>query len=230
MDEPFKRIRMDIVGPLPRSSSGKRFILVYATRHPEAIALRTVDANPAAEELLRVFTRVGIPEEILTDKEANFTSQLLAEVYRLLQIKPIRTTPYHPQTDGFVERFSHTLKSMLRKAANEDGKDWDRLLPYLLFAYREVPQASTGFSPFEILYGHRVRGPFDILRESWKASKKSSESIVSYVLNMQERLAKLRYILHENLAGAQALQKHSTIVTPESARGPNVGTPSHKHQ
>ena len=225
MDEPFKRIAMDIVGPLPRSSSRKRLILVYATRHPEAIALRTVDANPVAEELLRVFAlrtvdanpvaeellrvfaRVGIPEEILTDKGAKFTSQLLAEVYRLLQIKPIRTTPYHPQTDGLVERFSHTLKSMLRKAANEDGKDWDRLLPYLLFAYREVPQASTGFSPFELLYGHRVRGPFDILRESWKASKKSSESIVSYVLNMQERLAKLRYIVHENLAGAQALQK-----------------------
>ena len=104
MDEPFKRIAMDIVGPLPRSSSGKRFILVYATRHPEAIALRTVDANPVAEELLRVFAQVGIPEEILTDKGANFTSQLLAEVYRLLQIKPIRTTPYHPQTDGLVEQ------------------------------------------------------------------------------------------------------------------------------
>ena len=107
MDEPFKRIAMDIVGPLPRSSSGKRFILVicdYATRYPEAIALRTVDANAVAEELLRVFARVGIPEEILTDQGANFTSQLLAEVYRLLQIKPIRTTPYHPQTDGLVER------------------------------------------------------------------------------------------------------------------------------
>ena len=96
---------------------------------------------------------------------------------------------------------------MLRKAANEDGKDWDRLLPYLLFAYREVPQASTGFSPFELLYGHRVRGPLDVFRESWEASTKSSESIVSYVLSMQERLAKLRNIVHENLADAQAVQK-----------------------
>ena len=162
MDEPFQRIAMDIVGPLPRSSSGKRYILVicdYATRYPEAVALRTIDANAVAEELLTFFSRVGVPEEILTDQGTNFMSQLLSEAYRLLKIKPIRTTPYHPQTDGLVERFNGTLKAMLKKAASEDGRDWDRLLPYLLFAYREVPQASTGFSPFELLYGHNVRGP-----------------------------------------------------------------------
>ena len=153
---------MDIVGPLPRSSSGKWYILVicdYATRYPEAVALRTIDANAVAEELLTFFSRVGVPEEILTDQGTNFMSQLLSEAYRLLKIKPIRTTPYHPQTDGLVERFNGTLKAMLKKAASEDGRDWDRLLPYLLFAYREVPQASTGFSPFELLYGHNVRGP-----------------------------------------------------------------------
>ena len=210
MDEPFKRIAMDIVGPLPRSSTGKRFILVicdYATRYPEAIALRNIDANTVAEGLLQFFARVGVPEEILTDQGTNFTSQLLAEVYRFLHIRPIKTTPYHPQTDGLVERFNRTLKSMLKKAASKDGKDWDRILPYLLFAYREVPQASTGFSPFELLYGHHVRGPLDILKESWEASTKSPESVVSYVLTMQERLAAIRDVVHENLQNAQTTQK-----------------------
>ena len=156
MDMPFRRIAMDIVGPLPCSSTGKRYILVicdYTTRYPEAVALRTIDANTVADELLAFFARVGVPDEILTDQGTNFTSQLLAEVYSLLQVKPIRTTPYHPQTDGLVERFNGTLKAMLKKAADEEGRDWDRLLPYLLFAYREVPKASTGFSPFELLYG-----------------------------------------------------------------------------
>jgi len=210
MGEPFKRIAMDIVGPLPRSSSGKRYILVicdYATRYPEAVALRSIDANNVAEELIKVFARVGVPEEILTDQGPNFISQLLSEVYRLLHIKPIRTTPYHPQTDGLVERFNHTLKAMLRKTAAEEGKDWDRLLPYLLFAYREVPQASTGFSPFELLYGRCVRGPLDVLKESWEASTKSSESVVSYVLTIQQRLAKLRDIVRDNLKDAQDVQK-----------------------
>ena len=181
VDVPFKRMAMDIVGQLPRSSSGNHFILVlcdYATRYPEAIPLRTVEADRIAKEPVKVFARVGVPDEILTDQGTNFTSQLLQEVYRLLKVKPIRTTPYHPQTDGLVERFNNTLKSMLQKAASAEGKNWDDLLPYLLFAYREVPQASTGFSPFELLYGRQVRGPLDILKESWEASPKSSESII----------------------------------------------------
>ena len=86
-----------------------------------------------------MFARVGVPRKILTDQGANFTSQLLREVYHLLKVHPIRTSPYHPQTDGLVERFNQTLKLMLRKAASEDVKDWDKLLPYLLFAYCEVP-------------------------------------------------------------------------------------------
>ena len=210
MDEPFQRIAMDIVGPLPCSNSGKRYILVvcdYATRYPEAIPMSSIDANHIAEELVKLFARVGVPQEILTDQGTNFTSQLLQEMYRLLCIKPIRTTPYHPQTDGLVERFNHTLKAMLRKSATDEGKDWDKLIPYLLFAYREVPQALTGFSPFELLYGCHIRGLLDILRESWEASSKSSESIVSYILDMQEKLAKLREVVQENLEEAQSVQK-----------------------
>ena len=72
---------------------------------------------------------------------------------------------------------------MLRKTAVQ-GKDWDKLLSYLLFSYREVPQASTGFSPFELLYGRSVRGPMDVLREIWEAREDSEESVVSYVLLM----------------------------------------------
>ena len=181
IEEPFHRMAMDIVGPLPRSRSGNKYILVlcdYPTRYPEAIPLRSIEAERIAEELVKVFARVGVPREMLTDQGSNFTSQLLCEVYQLLKVQPIRTSPYHPQTDGLVERFNQTLKLMLRKAAHEEGKDWDKLLPYLLFAYREVPQASTGFSQFELLYGRQVRGPLDVLKESWEASRRSGESVV----------------------------------------------------
>ena len=96
---------------------------------------------------------------------------------------------------------------MLRKVAKEEGKDWDRFVPYLLFAYREVPQASTGFSPFELLYGRPVRGPLDVLKETWEANKKSDESVVSYVLTIQEKLAKLSELVQQNLKNAQQKQK-----------------------
>ena len=124
MSEPFSRIAMDIVGPLLRSRSGNKYLLVlcdYATRYPEAVPLKSIDAESVAEELIKVFARMGVPQEILTDQGSNFTSQLLVELYRLLQVRPIRTSPYHPETNGLVERFNQMLKSMLRKAVTETG-------------------------------------------------------------------------------------------------------------
>ena len=128
-----------------------------------------------AEQLISVFSRIGIPREILTDQGNNFMSQLLAELFRLLNIHPIVMSPYHPQTDGLVERFDQTLKSMLCRFADEEGKEWDKIIPYILFTYREVPQATTGFSPIKLLFGHNVRGPLDVLREQWESAEKCGE-------------------------------------------------------
>lgn len=118
--------------------------------------MKTIDAENVAEELVKLFVRVGIPAEILTDQGSNFTSQLLTELHQLLPIRPISTTPYHPQTNRIVELFNQTLKAMLWKATVQDGKDWDLLIPHVLFAYREVPQSSRGFSLSELLYGREV--------------------------------------------------------------------------
>eukprot|EP00731_Ephydatia_muelleri_P025636 Em0017g719a len=191
--EPFRRVAMDIVETLPRTKSGNRYILVmsdYATRYPEAVPVKAIDVEHIAEELVKIFARVGIPEEILTDLGSNFTSQLLAEIYQLLHVHPIRTTPYHPQTDGLVERFNKTLKEMLRKVAADDGANWDKWVPYLLFAYREVPQDST-----------------DILKESWKEPNKCGDNVVSYVLAMQDKLATMAEMVKGNLERAQQKQK-----------------------
>ncbi len=171
------------------------------------MALKSIDAEKVAEELVQIFSRVGIPKEILTDQGSNFTSKLLTEIYRLIHVSALRTSPYHPQTDGVVERFNQTLKEMLRKTATEKGKDWDRLLPYVLFACREVPQESTGFSPFELLYGREVRGPLDILREEWEPSDTTDASVASHVLHMRERFEKMSEVVHENMEAAQKRQK-----------------------
>ena len=101
--KPFQRIAMDLVGPLPRSKNGNRFILTicdYATRQSP---LPSTEAPRIEKELLKIFIQVGISEEVPTDQSANFMSGLLGEIYRILQIKRIHTTPYHPQT-GWVGR------------------------------------------------------------------------------------------------------------------------------
>lgn len=110
---PFRRVAMDIVGPLVKSSTGCQYILVlsdYATRFPEAFPLRTITAPAVLRALVQFFSRVGIPDEILTDQGTNFTSRLMQLFNQQLGISAIKTTPYHPQTDGLVEWFNQTLK------------------------------------------------------------------------------------------------------------------------
>lgn len=210
IDTPFTRMAMDIVGPLERSKRGYRYILVvcdYATKYPEAFPLKAIKARQVADCLVQLFSRVGLPREVITDQGTNFLSLLLKQVYQLLGIKGIRTTPYHPQTDGLVERFNQTLKNMLRRFVSQTGADWDQWLPYLLFAYREVPQASTGFSPFELLYGRQVRGPLDLLREQWEGPSDGKRSVVQYVVEMRQRLEEMTALAQENMQKAQRNQK-----------------------
>lgn len=181
---------------------------LLATKYPEVFPLKSVKAKAVASCLVQFFSRVGFPQEILTDHGNNFMSKLLKDVYQLLGIRGLRTTPYHPQTDGLTERFNQTLKQMLRKFVDDTGSDWDQWLPYLLFAYRKVPQASTGFSPFE-LFGHEVRGPLTLLKEMWEGPPRGKEAlnVVSYVLQMREKLAKMTVLAQEHMAAAQLKQK-----------------------
>jgi transposase InsO family protein len=147
---------MDIVGPLSRTKAGNKFILTIvddATRFPEAYALKSCDAENVANALMDMFSRVGVPRTILTDQGTKFTSQLLKQLYDFLKIRGITTSPYHPEANGKTERFNGTLKSMLKKLCSERDVEWDVMLPYVLFAYREVPHEETGYSPFELLYG-----------------------------------------------------------------------------
>ena len=92
---------------------------------------------------------------------------------------------------------------MLKKFVSRNQKDWDQYLPYLLFAYREVPQETTGFSPFELLYGRRVRGPLDVLREEWIGDRGTAVPVATHVIEMGERLAEMAQLVSEHAAKSQ---------------------------
>ncbi|CAM4464267.1 unnamed protein product [Caretta caretta] len=144
---------------------GHKYILIivdYTTRYPEAVPLWTATAPAIANELLKIFARIGQPHEILTDQGTNVTLRLMAELCPLLNIHAFKTPVYHPQIEELVEWFNGTLKSMME----DNLQHWDKLLPALLSAVREVPQASTGLFLFELLYGRQPQGILDLLRET----------------------------------------------------------------
>ena len=135
IDEPFRQNVMDVVGPLSKTRKRNQYILAlcgYATRYPEAFPLRTFTALVVAEKLIERFARYGIPKEILTDQDINFTSQLLQSLYELLGVKAIKTSLYHPQTDELVEHFNQMLKSMLKRVLAEESHSWD-LMDYMYY-------------------------------------------------------------------------------------------------
>ena len=111
-------------------------IVDFATKYPEAVALPRIETERVAETLLDVFSRVGFPTEILSDKGSQLTSDLMKEVCRLISLKQLFTTPYNPKCNGLCERMNGVLKSMLKKMCQEKPKDWDRYLSAVLFAYR----------------------------------------------------------------------------------------------
>jgi len=155
---PFSVMCVDIVGPI--SPPSDRYILTtidMSTRFPEAIPLKDINTSTVAEALLEIFSRVGLPEKVHSDRGSQFTSEMMHEVCRLLDVKQSTTTPYHAMGNGIVENFSKTIKNLLKKVAAEKPKDWHRYLGSLMFAVSDTPQDSTGFTPFELLYGYRVR-------------------------------------------------------------------------
>ena len=129
--------------------------------------MKGIDTIECAEELVNIFSRIGIPQGILSDRGSQFVSDLMREISRLLSVRQLQTTPYHAHCNGFVERWNGTLRRMIQKMAAEKPSDWDRYIPALLFSYREVAQASLVFSPFELVYGRSVRGPMSVLRDIW---------------------------------------------------------------
>ena len=209
IDEPFSRVIIDCVGPLPKARSGNQYLLTImcaATRFPEAIPLRNIKAPTISKALIKFFTHYGLPKEIQSDQGSNFTSGLFRQVVKELGIKQITSSAYHPESQGALERFHSTLKTMMRAFCLENEKDWDEGVHLLLFAVRESVQESTGFSPFELVFGHQVRGPLALLSEQW-TNKDTHVSLLDYVVKFKERLHRACSLAKENLEAAQSKMK-----------------------
>ena len=164
---PMERLALDILGPLPTSNLGNKYILIvadYFSKWIEAFPMPNQEAHTVAELLVKeVVCRFGVPLLIHSDQGRNFESAVFTEMCQLLGIQKTRTTAYHPQSDGMVERFNRTLEDQLAKFVDYHQRDWDEHIPYLMLAYRSAVHESTGCTPAKVVFGRDLRLPIDLL-------------------------------------------------------------------
>ena len=206
---PFQVVAMDWIGPLKTSRSGNKYILVLTdlyTKWVEAWATYDHTALTTASLFVEEFiTRFGAPKKLLTDRGNHFVNNFFTEVNKLLKIEKVETAPYRPQTDGQTERFNRTLIQMLAAYTSRGQEDWDQHLPYVLFAYRTSVHATTGFSPFALVYGRDAICPWDTL-ESYRFSK-LAPAPAEWMADIKSRLQQANEVATENIQKAQQKMK-----------------------
>ena len=207
--EPFTKVAFDLVDPLPKSRSGFRYILTAMclyTKFPAAVPLKRVDNTSVLEALFEIFSAYGLPQVLLTDQGSVFTSKLTAAMCKEFKIQKLQTSPYHPQSEGALERWHASLKGMLKRSEC-DIKLWDRQLKYLLFAYRSTPHCTTGFAPFTLMFGRDVRGPLDMLQEAWLQKESEPVLVHEWLANVKNKLSAMSEVVGEREKVAKAKMK-----------------------
>ena len=169
---PMERVAVDVLGPLPRTDAGNQYILIaqdYFTKWPEAFPIPDQQAMTVAEVLVsQFFTRFGVPVELHSDQGRNFEAETFQETCRLLGIHKTRTTPYHLESDGMVERFNQTLENGLSMFVNEHQTDWDKHIPLLLMASRTAEHGTTKITPSRMMFRREIKLPIDLWADSQK--------------------------------------------------------------
>eukprot|EP00731_Ephydatia_muelleri_P006147 Em0003g395a len=200
---PMQLVAVDILGPLPESRRGNRYILVagdHFTHWMEAYAIPNQEAETVAQKLTEeLFFRFSPPEQLHSDQGRQFESELVAQICKILNISKSRTTPYHPQGDGLVERFNRTLLDMLATTAERKPFEWEDHLQRVCFAYNTSVHPTTGYTPFFLMFGRQARLPLDLMTGTGGSKDRSYGE---HAQNLKESLQDA-YDTVRNTAGMQ---------------------------
>ena len=131
---------------------------------------------------------MAFPNKIISDQGLNFESELIANLCEVAGVQKLRTTPYHPQTNGQCERFNSTLLNMLGTLTPEQKKDWKIYVPAMVHAYNCTRNTATGYSPYYLLFGREPRLPIDLEFGLKRGNQQSPPSKSTYVTQLRRRL------------------------------------------
>jgi transposase InsO family protein len=201
--EPWELLSLDITGPHPVSRQGFVYILTmqdHFSKWAEAVPIRRHTAPIVARAVFEhIFMRFGTARRLLTDQGPEFESDMLAELCRLMRIDKARTTPYHPQCNGMIERFHRVLNTMLAKVIDDDQRDWPDHLPTVMAAYRASVHEATGFTPNSLILGREARLPVDLVYGLPPDRGQDAKSYNDFVDERVERMSQDFQMVRENL-------------------------------
>ena len=205
--KPFYQVGMDVMGPLPMTMSGKRYIVIAVDHFTKWVEIRALESNDAQSIASffheDVICRYGVPEILTTDQGSEFVNELLTILTNTYHIRHIKTTAYHPQGNGQVERMNKTIKDILSKCVPKT-KDWSHYVHAAAYVVRTSKSASTKYSPAELLTGRKFRQPFDSRSQS---PPPEIPDLESYADQEFDRISSIRTKAQGFIKNAQARQK-----------------------
>jgi transposase InsO family protein len=198
----FERWGIDIVGPLKVTERGNKYIVVamdYFSRWPEARAIKSANAETVATFIYEeIICRFGAPKKIQSDQGTHFVNEIIKNLTERFRIKHSLSSPYHPQSNGLVERFNKTLCEGIAKVADSIF-DWDNYIQPVLFAYRTKELRISNKSPYVLVYG---REPTMVMDES------NRSSIIERLLEITDKVPQLRESARRAIKKAQEELEH----------------------
>ncbi|CAG4993531.1 unnamed protein product [Colias eurytheme] len=214
--EPLQRIATDIVGPLPESGpENYRFIVTFQddlTKYSMAYPIKNSTAEQTSQCLIQFISHFGIPKTLLSDQGVHFIAEVYKNVVSLFKIKHLFSSPYHPQTNGALERSHATLKEYLKSYVSENQDDWHKYLPTALISYNSAVHSSTNFTPHELLFGCKPHIPSSIYDISPDFTYPDYIKTLKHKFSISRNLAR-ENILRSKERSKQYYDKHSRVVS-----------------
>jgi hypothetical protein len=205
-NQPFEKCCLDIVGPLTETQKGNKYILKFQdelSKFLVAIPIQRQDAETVAREFVtHIILKLGTPSKILTDQGSNFLREVFKNTLQDAQNKEVTNNPVPPGEQWSIPRSHRVLKEYLRHYIREDQTNWDEWVLYAVYVYNTSTHTSTGYTPFELVYGFKASMPSTV-----QGDPSTQYNYDDFLIELKGRLQTAHKIAREKLISSKEKSK-----------------------